>query len=203
MLAAFHPGLGRKVGHLFEGTDVLRAAVRVAAVVKRVDPDKYVAGLERLRPSQRERQKDGVTGGHVGNRDPLAHLAGTATLRHRHVRGQRRPAEHPQVGLGDLVLGGAERLGHPASCFQLDLVSLPVSEAQGAGSESLGSGDRQCCCGVEAAAEQHYRPRFLCHQATSKSSTTGPARPTGTTYSTSSAPPQFSPSLSITRITIM
>ncbi len=71
-LAPFDPGLGRQVGHLLERRDVLRPAVRVAAVIKRVHSDEHIAGSERLRPRQREGKEHRVTGRHVSDRDPIS-----------------------------------------------------------------------------------------------------------------------------------
>ena len=65
---------GREVRHCFEGGDVLRTAVGVAAVVERVDADEDVGGVEGFSHCERQRKKDGVSRGHVGDGDVVPDL---------------------------------------------------------------------------------------------------------------------------------
>ncbi len=69
VLAALDALASREVRHLLVRLDVLGSAVRIPAVVERVDADEDVLGLEDLRPREREGQEDGVSRGYVGDRD--------------------------------------------------------------------------------------------------------------------------------------
>ena len=92
-LRALDAGLRGQVGHPLEGLDVLRPAIRIPAVVERVDTHEHVARAQRLGIRKRERQEDRVAGGHVGDRDLAVRRVEWSVLRYRDVVGQRRRAE--------------------------------------------------------------------------------------------------------------
>src|SRR4051794_22037412 len=53
-------GLRRQIGHVFEGGDVLRPAIRVSRVVEGVDADEYVLRSDGFGVCECEREKDSV-----------------------------------------------------------------------------------------------------------------------------------------------
>src|SRR6187431_239910 len=65
-------GAGGEVRHPLEGLDVLRPAVRVAAVVQGICADEDVGRLQYFGPAHGEGEEDGVPGGDVRRRDPVA-----------------------------------------------------------------------------------------------------------------------------------
>ena len=65
-MSTFDPGFGGQIGHVFEGGDVLRPAVRVAGIVDGVDADEDIAAIERFGQGQRQREHDGVACRYVG-----------------------------------------------------------------------------------------------------------------------------------------
>ena len=164
LLPALDPGLGRQVGHLLVGADVLGPAVRVAAVVQGVDADEDVAGLQHLGPGQREGQEDRVAGRNVGDRDLVRQVLGALVVRDADLSGQGRPAEHAQVDVGHDMLGHAERIGDPPGRVKFDAVTLPVAEAERMRDVALRMSDRQHRGGIQPTAEQHHR-RLPCHHA--------------------------------------
>src|SRR5207302_1125340 len=54
-LGAFYAGPGRQVCHALEGFNELWTAIRVAAVVERIDSDEDVGGAQHLSPRKRKR----------------------------------------------------------------------------------------------------------------------------------------------------
>ena len=95
--------LCRKVGHLFEGGDVLRTAVRVAGVVDGVYADVDVATAEDFRPGERKLQHDGVARRYIGDRDSfLRAIDGNCDG----SIGERRAAEGVEAELHNAVLLG-------------------------------------------------------------------------------------------------
>ena len=99
---------GRQRRKPFEGFNELGTTIGVSRVIERIYPDEDVGCAERLRPGQRQRQEDGVAGGHVGRRD-AAGIEGTI-LRNRRIGGQRGPAKGRQVDVELEVPLDAERL---------------------------------------------------------------------------------------------
>ena len=88
---------------------------------------------------------------------PLAELVGRVVLGHVDVGGQRRAAERPQVDVDDHVALDARGCRDPRGGLELELVALPVAEAQRVNGVPLALGDRQHRGRVEPAAEQHHR----------------------------------------------
>src|SRR5688572_14145783 len=56
-----------KLGHALEGLDELGPAVGVPTVIESIDADVYAARSDDLGEGQREREKDRVARGHVGD----------------------------------------------------------------------------------------------------------------------------------------
>ena len=69
------------LGHPFEGGDILRPAIGIAAVVDRVDANEDVGGRQHFSIGQRQRQKHRVARGHVRDGNTSFHLFGAAALR--------------------------------------------------------------------------------------------------------------------------
>src|SRR5215471_16504319 len=86
-------GARAEIGHTFERLYELRAAVRIARVVDRVDADEDVHGTHDLRPSEREREKDRVPRRNIRGRDISSREI--AIARDIGVRGQRGAADGP------------------------------------------------------------------------------------------------------------
>ena len=72
-------------------------------------------------------------------------------LGHRYVRGQRGPAERPQVNLDDDVAHHPSRLGHSTGGLQLDRVTLAVAKRDGVRFIALALGDGKGRGRVQAA----------------------------------------------------
>ena len=153
-LRSLDAGSGREVGHRLVGRDVLGPAVRVAAVVERVDADEDVLGAERLGPGERKGQEYRVARRHVGDRNAVAHLGDGAALRDVDVTGQCRAAELAQVDVDDDVVLHAGGSRNSCGGFEFDLVALAVAEGHRVDVEAFGLGDCECGGGVEAAAQQ-------------------------------------------------
>src|SRR5262249_33734637 len=64
--AAFHTGAGGHGRERFERSNEFRTTIRIAGVVKRVDTDARIAGVDRLCPAERNRKEDRVTRGDIG-----------------------------------------------------------------------------------------------------------------------------------------
>ncbi len=62
----FGPRLGAKVGERLECGDEIGAAIGIARIIKRIDPDEQVARSARFGPCQREAQKYRVARRHIG-----------------------------------------------------------------------------------------------------------------------------------------
>jgi hypothetical protein len=84
--------------------DEFGPAIGIARIVERIDPDEQVASARRLRPSEAQRQEDGVSGRHVGDRNVVA----KAALGNVDIVGQRRAAELAEVERQDDVPLGAQ-----------------------------------------------------------------------------------------------
>src|SRR5262249_9122849 len=112
--AAFSRTPRCKVRHPLEGFDVLRAAIRVSAVVDRVDPEEDVPSPEDLSPSKCEREEDGVPSWDVGHRDS-GHCGNVPTLWYLDVRRQRRSPKLSEVDVEDDVFDNLHRRRYPSS----------------------------------------------------------------------------------------
>lgn len=157
----FDPGAGGPVGHGLEGVDVLGSAVRVARVIKGVDPDVDGAGVDDLGDRQSVAQEDGVSRGDVGHGDLVGAVAnarwgGVVGLRHVDVViGEGGAAEGAEIDLDGAVRACPEGQGDSSRGGEFDGVSLPVGEAEAVARKPLGAGDREARGGVKAAREQH------------------------------------------------
>ena len=97
--------------------------------------------IERVRASLGERGQVGAISRARGQPDVdgraqragPADLVGRAVLGHRHVGGQGRAAEDPQVDVGDHVVGDTGAGGDGAGRLDLTGVALAVAEAQRVG----------------------------------------------------------------------
>src|SRR6266516_1116035 len=130
MLATLDRRFRSAVRHLLECCYVLRSAVRIPTVVERVHPDIDVVSAQYLRPGKRERKEDCGACRHVRDRDSNAHLFDRATLGNGDVARKRRAPEQAKVDIHDDVLHCAYALSDPARGFELEYMTLPVSERQ-------------------------------------------------------------------------
>ena len=123
---AFHPGLGRQLRQLLEAFDELRAAIRIARIIERIDADIDVARARGLGPAEREAEEDGVARRHIGDGDIVAHTV----LGHVDIGGERRSAECAQVHRHHDMAFRAQRRGDAAGGGEFDLVALVIVEGE-------------------------------------------------------------------------
>ena len=145
-------GQGRS---LLEAGDEFRTAIGIAAVINCIDPDKDVGRSENFRPAQGERQKDGVPGGDVGDRDTGSQFGGIAVFRHFEIRRQSRSAKWSQVDVEYDLPRYAQGVTHATGGVEFEAVPLSVVERQGVRGESLRLGNRQHGGGIEPTADQY------------------------------------------------
>ena len=151
-LVAFDTVFGRQVGHLLEGGDVFRPAIRVARIIDRIDPDEYVVAAQHLGPGQGQRQHDGVARRHVGDRNARLdaidrHIDG-AVGQGRSTKLGQREVEHP-------VLDGAQRLDDPFGRLQLGTVALTVIERKTVTVKALATGNGEASGGIESTGKEN------------------------------------------------
>src|SRR5467141_495161 len=151
-------GPGRELRHLLVGRDVLRPAVRVAAVIERVHADEEIVRLQRFRPGEREAEENRVARRDVGerNRLRLRREQPLAVLRHRHFGSERRAAELAQIEFHDLVPRHARGPGDARRALQLVGVALAVAEAERAELVAFMPGDREHRRRIQATAQKDY-----------------------------------------------
>ena len=151
-LVAFDTGFGCQVGHLLEGGEVFRPAIRVARVVDRVDPDEYVVATQHLGPGQSERQHDGVARRHIGDRNTRLDAID------RHVDGavgQGRSAKLGQSEVEYPVLDGAQGLDDPFGCLKFGTMALAVIERQAITVKTLATGNGEASGGIESTGKEN------------------------------------------------
>ncbi len=157
---AFHARASGEVGQAFKGLHELGAAIRIAGVVDRVDAAEQVGGADHLRPSQRQRQHDGVARRDVGDRDIVGHgrqAFGIGVGVQRHVdgvAGERRAADAAQVDRDSLVGDRAQGAGDARGGVELGGVALTVAHAQGVHVEALLAGQCDHDGGVHAPGDE-------------------------------------------------
>ena len=101
---AFNTGFGPQVGEHLKRFDEFRSAVWVAAVINCIDSEKNVSRRNHFRPCKRISEKDGITGGNIGDRDALGDFCFRSLFRHITIIRERRTAEDAHVDLCDLML---------------------------------------------------------------------------------------------------
>ena len=151
--AAANTARGGERRQPFECFNELGTTVRVSRVIQGIYADKNVAGAQRLRPGERQRQKHGIAGRNVGGRDS-SRVEGTI-LGNRRVSGQGRPAKRRQVNVELKVPIDAERGGDGARRRKFVGVTLAVAQGQREQAKPFSTGDRRGCVGVEPAAEKN------------------------------------------------
>ena len=104
---------------------------------------------EHLRPCHRVGKKDRVARRDVGDRD----AGRQAVFRHRDIRGERAPAEGPQIDLGHAMLAHAEVLCDARRRLQLDPMPLAVIERERVALEAVAPGDAQAGGGIQSSAQ--------------------------------------------------
>ena len=157
---ALDPGLGRERGHVLERGDEFGAAIGIARIIERIDPDYQVARARGFRPAQRQAEEDRVARGHIGDGDVVA----DAVLRHVDIGGQRRTAERAQIERQHDVPLGAERVRDPPRGGELDLVALVIVDRQREQPIAVRAHRRRGNHRVEAARNQGDRQgRFSLH----------------------------------------
>jgi hypothetical protein len=126
---ALNSGPRGQVGHRFIGRKILGPAIRIAAVVERIDAQKNVARIERLGIGQRQREEDCVAGRHIRDWDATANLLGGGVLGHCQVAGQGRAADRSQVDVERHVPLDSLAGGHAGGRGELLGVPLAIAEA--------------------------------------------------------------------------
>ena len=66
---AFHAGFRCELGKIFKRRDELRPAIRIAAVIERVDADEDIGRVKHFRARERVREKNGVSRRHISDRN--------------------------------------------------------------------------------------------------------------------------------------
>ena len=151
-LVAFDTGLCRQVGHLLEGGEVFRPAIRVTRVVDRVDPDENIIAAQYLGPGQSQRQHDGVARRHIGDRNTRLDAID------RHVDGavgQGRSAKLGQSQVEYPVLDSALGLDDPFGRLQLGTVTLTVVERKTVTVKALATGNGEASGGIESTGKEN------------------------------------------------
>ncbi len=159
----FDAGLGRKIRHPLVCRDVFRAAIRIAAVVKRVDADIDVVRAKHFGVGQTERKKDRVARRYVSDRNLMRDLAERTILGHRNVGGKRRTAEHPQIDVDNHMARRAQPCGNAAGRLDLDLMALAVTEGERARFEAVAPRNRERRGRIDSAAKQDDGSRQFGH----------------------------------------
>ena len=154
---ALDAGPGRDLGQRLERVHELGPAVRVPGVVDGIHPRDEIAGAERLREAERDRQEHRVARGHVGDRDAAGPLGLRPVFGHRDRGRERRAADGAQVELDDPVRGRAQRVGDARRGLELDGVALPVAEAQGVTAPPGGPGHGQRRRRIDPTRQKHDR----------------------------------------------
>ena len=128
---------------IHKGPDELRATVRVAAVVDRVDAHEQVTRIERLGPRERDRQQDRVARRNVRRRDPVRDGVVGSRLRDldRSI-GERRPPGERQIDPHDPMLDRPERARDRGGTVEFDPVALAVVDGQRSAAEPALARDR-------------------------------------------------------------
>ncbi len=161
---AFDTGFRGQIGHSFEGLDEVRPAVRIPAVIDGIDTDEDVRSSQDLRPGKGIGQKDGVSGGNIGDRDLLLllHRIERTGFGDGQIACQCRSADDMQIDLDDEVApythAGSDAFGR----LQLENVSLAIIETEGIQFETLLSGDGHGRCRIQSTARQDNGFRSVC-----------------------------------------
>ena len=134
----FNPRLGRKRRHRLKSVDKFGATIGITRIIQRVDADEDVAGPSDFGQSQREGQEDGVARRDIGDGDVGAH----ATLGHRDISGQRRPAECGQVERQYDVAHRVQGFRDTRSRLQLHAMPLVIVDRQS--EQTIARLARQC-----------------------------------------------------------
>jgi glycosyltransferase involved in cell wall biosynthesis len=154
--AAFHACFGGEIRHALVGLDVLGAAIRVARIIERVDADKDIGALDRLRQGERVRKEDRIACGHVSDRNARRHLRGRARFGHVDGGGERRSAEDIEAEPDGEMLFGAKEFGNACGRGEFLFVALSVVEGERVAGVSLAPREGEAGRGIESAAEQAH-----------------------------------------------
>ena len=182
-----YPGLGRQVGQVTEGLQVLGPAVGIAAVIHGIDPNEDVPGPHHLGPGHGVGEEDGIAARHIGDRDLSrrrpALLADRRVLGDGNVLGQSGAANLIEPHLQDqMPLGPIERRV-VAGPLELDGLTLAIGKAQTITSIPLLPGHGQDGGRIKAAAQQDHGlgPLFIVHHSVipSRLNGSGSPRPAG------------------------
>ena len=135
--AAFDSSFCGERGDALERFDVFGTAVRVAGVVHRVDAEKEIRRTRNFGPCERERKKDSVAGGDVGDGNSLPHFVRAAMLGNIEASGQSGATEGQQIDANGAVLLCPERGSDGGGSVEFKAVALSVVEREGVALESL------------------------------------------------------------------
>ena len=66
-LGTLDPGLCCQIGHGFKRRDKFWAAIRIAGIIERIDPDEQVMRAARFCKAKAQRKEDGIARRHIGD----------------------------------------------------------------------------------------------------------------------------------------
>lgn len=118
-----------KASGLLESLNELRATIRIAAVIQRINPDKDVIAIQHFRPSQRKAEKDRVPGWHISDGNIVGHLRIGSIFWNVNVRRQRAAAELAKIDLDRPMLPHVVVCRDPFSRDELMPMPLAIVKA--------------------------------------------------------------------------
>src|SRR2546429_2330302 len=149
-LMAFDASLGRKISHVFVGTDIFLSAVGVAAKVESVYSNEDVLATQSFSPSKREGEKNRIAGWHIGYWNAVGHGLQSSALGNRNVIRKRGPAELPQIDVHDDVPFDAPLCRDALCRLKFNDMTLFIVKGHRVQIKSLRLSDRQRSSRVKA-----------------------------------------------------
>src|SRR5262249_59909613 len=114
----------------FELKNEFRPAVRIAAVIERINSDENILCIDYFSPGQSVTQKNGISCRDICDRNSAGNLAFTAIFGNIDRIGQGGATDRAQINLDYPVLFHAERLRDSLSRDNFDLMPLAVAETE-------------------------------------------------------------------------
>lgn len=115
-----------KIRHRLKCGDELRPTVGITRIVERVDSDVDGVGTGHFGEAKREREKDRVPGGNIGDGDAGLH----PVLGHRDVRREGRSPDRGQIERDDDMALDTQMTPDIARAVEFDAVPLPIIDAE-------------------------------------------------------------------------
>ena len=146
---------GGQVRHGFKRSDKLGAAIGIARIIDGIHADEDASAPVDFRIGQRERKKNGVARGHVGDREcRRRHLRFVAIFGNGDITGQSRAAEGAQIKTDHAMFGRAQLLGDVGGGLHFDLMPLAVIKGEAVTGVAFFARDGEAGGRIEPAAEQ-------------------------------------------------